>query len=240
MMKFEALRNEVCRCNRALAETGLSVLTWGNASQADRSAEVMAIKPSGVAYDVLLPEDIVVVSLKTGDVLAGTRNPSSDTPTHLYLYQVFDDIGGVVHTHSRAATAWAQAMREIPCMGTTHADHFNGSVPVTRLISAEEVKSEYEKNTGIVIEACFREHGLSPSDIPGVLVAGHGPFTWGSDAREALRNTVALEHIAAMALDTQMLATDISPIPAYLLDRHFQRKHGPDAYYGQNAKGDMS
>lgn len=232
-MTHEPLRRAVWKANMGLVDAGLVVLTWGNASGADREAGVMAIKPSGVDYAVLQPEHIVIVSLETGAVLEGGGRPSSDTPTHLALYRAFEELGGIVHTHSSCATAFAQAGRGIPCLGTTHADAFCGEVPATRMMSGTEVRGEYERNTGELIVETFREKGLAPLDVPAVLVAGHGPFTWGATPGKALENAVTLEAVARMAIDTLALNPSVTALPRHLLDRHFKRKHGPNAYYGQ-------
>ena len=224
------LRNEVCEANRALVTHRLVILTWGNVSGIDRQRGIVAIKPSGVEYDALRPQDIVLVDLD-GKTLEGKLKPSSDTPTHLALYRAFAGIGGVTHTHSSCATAFAQARRGVPCFGTTHADHFFGEVPVTRLLRRGEVESDYEAETGAVIVERFK--GLDPAHMPAVLVAGHGPFTWGKSAADSVKNSVALESVAEMALRTLALAPDAAPLPKYLLDKHFLRKHGPGAYYGQ-------
>ena len=232
-MAFDALRETVWRANVDLAGAGLVTLTWGNASGADRRAGVMAIKPSGVGYERLRPSDIVVVTLDTGETVEGEGRPSSDSPTHLALYRAFDCAGGVVHVHSCHATAWAQAGREIPCLGTTHADHFRGPVPVTRRLRPLEIETDYERNTGLVIVERFGEDGPDPAEVPGVLVAGHGPFVWGPDPAVAFRNAVALEQVARMAFLTAALDPQVGELDEALLDRHFLRKHGPDAYYGQ-------
>ncbi len=232
-MNYTALKTEVCRINKEIVRAGLVVLTFGNASAADRAAGVMAIKPSGVDYDALSPNDIVVLSLKDGRVVEGDKRYSSDTPTHLHLYQNFPNIGGIVHTHSVQATAWAQACREIPCLGTTHADHCYGPVPVTRMLSAKEIQGDYELNTGKVIVERFTKGRLNPDRVPMVLVAGHAPFVWGATAAKALENAIALEAMAAMAWQTLALKPTARPIPQALLDKHFLRKHGAKAYYGQ-------
>jgi L-ribulose-5-phosphate 4-epimerase len=231
-MPYEKLKQQVLKANLALVEAGLVVLTWGNASGADREAGIMAIKPSGVVYGQLTAEDIVVLSIKTGQVLDGRGRPSSDTPTHLHLYREFSSINGVVHTHSANATAFAQAKRPIPCFGTTHADNFCGEIPVTREMKAEEVETDYELNTGRVIVETFRR-GIDPNSVPGVLVASHAPFAWGTTPDKAVENAIVLEFTAQMALAGMALASDIKPIPGYLLDKHFLRKHGDKAYYGQ-------
>lgn len=232
-MSYEQLRESVYRANMALVEAGLVVLTWGNASGADRAAGVMAIKPSGVAYDKLRPADIVVLSLTTGHVIDGAGRPSSDTPSHLHLYRSFESINGVVHTHSTCATAFAQAMHDLPCLGTTHADSFFGAVPVTRPLTAAEIASDYELNTGRVIVECFKERRLDPAQVPAVLVASHAPFTWGATPEKAVENAIVLESAAQMALHTYALTPATAPVPQALLDKHFLRKHGPSAYYGQ-------
>ena len=229
-MDTTALKNDVFERNLELVRHGLVVLTWGNVSGIDREAGLVAIKPSGVAYDRMTAEDIVVVDLE-GRTVSGTLRPSSDLPTHLALYRAFPSVGGIVHTHSPKAVAWAQARRGIPAFGTTHADHFHGAVPCTRELTPAEVAEDYELNTGRVIEERF--HDLDAEAFPGVLVAGHGPFTWGPTPRKAVENAVALEQIAAMALDTLLLDPAAEPAPSYVLDKHYFRKHGPGAYYGQ-------
>ena len=193
----------------------------------------MAIKPSGVPYGELRPESMVVVDLETGVVADSGSRPSSDTPTHLVLYRSFESVGGIVHTHSTGATAWAQAGRAIPCLGTTHADHFRGAVPVTRALAGDELGEDYERRTGDVIVETFEELGLDPLDVPAVLVASHGPFAWGADVEHAVENAIALEAVAETALRTTLLEPGAEPIAGDLLDRHFLRKHGPRAYYGQ-------
>jgi len=230
---FTELKTEVCRINKALVDAGLVTLTWGNASGVNREAGVMAIKPSGVPYDKLTPDDMVVMKIADGAVIEGAARPSSDTPTHLHLYRVFPNLGGVVHTHSRHATAWAQAGRELPCYGTTHADHFGGTVPVTRLLTETEIQAGYELNTGVVIEECFRKNKVHADHIPGVLVRGHAPFTWGETPQDALDNSIALEACAQIAFEMLSLDPKARPLPERLLAKHFQRKHGPGAYYGQ-------
>jgi L-ribulose-5-phosphate 4-epimerase len=230
------LKQRVCESNLALVRAGLVVLTWGNVSGADRSQGVMAIKPSGVPYDTLTPDDIVVLSLADGKVLEGTHRPSSDTPTHLYLYQHFDAVNGISHTHSTHGTAFAQANREIPCFGTTHADNFYGPIPVTRQMHPEEVTTDYELNTGKVIVERFTSAHLNPADIPGILVAGHAPFAWGKTVEKSVENATVLEFSAQMALHTLALKPNAGPLPQYLLDKHFLRKNGKSAYYGQPNK----
>ena len=229
------LRDEVWRANQALVRAGLVTLSFGNASGVDRTAGVFLIKPSGLPYERLRPEDLVAVSLADGSVVEGDLRPSSDTPTHLLLYRRFASIGGVVHTHSTAASAWAQAGRAIPPLGTTHADHFHGPVPVTRPLRRGEVEGDYERETGELIVATLEGLGLDPLEMPAVLVGGHGPFTWGSDAEDAVANATALEAVAGMARQTLELNPNAEPIPRYLADKHYMRKHGPDAYYGQES-----
>jgi L-ribulose-5-phosphate 4-epimerase len=230
---YDALREHVFQANLDVVRAGLVVLTFGNASGADRGAGVMAIKPSGVPYDELTADAIVVVDLESGAVVAGEARPSSDTPTHLVLYRSFAALGGIVHTHSPYATAWAQACRELPCLGTTHADHFDGPVPVTRRLERVEIEGDYERLTGEAIVETFASLELDPLDCPAALVAGHGPFAWGGNAAQAVENAVALEAVAASALRTELLRPGVEPIDADLRRRHFRRKHGDTAYYGQ-------
>ena len=227
---FKSLKKTVHEANLALVQHGLVVLTWGNVSQIDRKQGVVAIKPSGIAYDDLTPDKIVIVDMQ-GKVVDGDLNPSSDTATHLELYRHFKTIGGITHTHASHATQWAQACREIPCFGTTHADHFYGPIPCTDVMTPEEIEEDYELNTGKVIVRRFRD--LDPAAMPGVLVANHGPLSWGKDARDSVVNAVVLEEVAAMALGTQALSPAAAPISQSLLDKHFLRKHGKNAYYGQ-------
>ena len=232
-MTYDQIRAESADLNRRIDRAGLVVLSFGNVSVADRAAGVFAIKPSGVPYADLTDDDIVVISIRDGTTVWGSRRPSSDTATHLILYQRYQDLRGIVHTHSPAAVAWAQAHRPIPCLGTTHADHFHGPVPVTRTLTAAEIETEYEANTGRVIVEHFEIEGLHPLHTPGVLVASHGPFTWGASGVEAVTNAIALEAIAGMAISTLALAPDRPPVDDALLDKHFNRKHGPAGYYGQ-------
>ena len=226
------LRERVFRANQELAESGLVHGTFGNVSGIDRGAGLFVIKPSGVPYAEQTPEHMVPISLTTGEVVDSRFRPSSDTPTHLELYRAFP-CGGIVHTHSEAASAFAQARLPIRCMGTTHADHFRGDVPVTRPLTREEVEGEYERNTGRVIVECFRLGGISAEEVPAVLVAQHGPFTWGADAFEAVEHARVLEYVARMETRVRLLAPDAPRPEAFLVDRHFLRKHGRAAYYGQ-------
>jgi len=196
---------------------------------------VMAIKPSGVPYDALDPDSMVLVDLESGEAREGDARPSSDTPTHLVLYRAFEQVGGIVHTHSPFATAWAQARREIPCLGTTHADHFRGPVPVTRELTGEEIGGDYERRTGEVIVEAVTGLGLDPLERPAVLVASHGPFAWGADAEKAVENAIALEIVAESSLRTELLRPGAEQVQPDLLNRHFLRKHGPGAYYGQRS-----
>jgi len=228
---LEELKKQVCQANLDLVKEGLVVQTWGNVSGVDRAGGKLVIKPSGVPYEGMTPELMVVVSLETGQVVEGRLKPSSDTPTHLELYRAFPNIGGVAHTHSLFATAWAQARKGIPAFGTTQADYWNGSVPCTRLLTAAEIKSDYEANTGHVIIETF-EH-LDPAHYPAVLVAAHGPFTWGNSARQAVEHAGVLEFVARLAAETLRINPKAKPMPPVLLAKHFLRKHGPGAYYGQ-------
>lgn len=229
---LEGLREKVYRANMELVESGLVLDTFGNVSGVDREAGLLLIKPSGVPYPDLSPENMVPVSLETGEVLGGDLRPSSDTPTHLELYRAFP-CGGIAHTHSQAATTLAQARLPVRCMGTTHADYFRGDVPVTRDLRPEEIEGEYEKNTGLVIAETFREMEISPMEVPAALVGSHGPFTWGKDPREAVKHSVILEFVARMDADLRSFhAAQARPSPV-LVDKHFLRKHGAGAYYGQ-------
>jgi L-ribulose-5-phosphate 4-epimerase len=230
---LEKLKQEVFEANLALPKHGLVVFTWGNVSGIDRKQGLVVIKPSGVSYDEMKPEDMVVVGLD-GKKIEGALNPSSDTPTHLELYKAFPALGGVVHTHSRWATIWAQAGRGVPAYGTTHGDYFYGEIPCTRPMTPDEIAGEYEKETGTVIIERFS--GLNPEYVPGVLVNSHGPFTWGKSPEEAVHNAVVLEEVAMMAWHTETLPGGRTvPMQKELLDKHFLRKHGPNAYYGQTA-----
>jgi L-ribulose-5-phosphate 4-epimerase len=229
---LEELKQQVCQANLKLVAEGLVVQTFGNVSGIDRASGHVVIKPSGVSYDGMNPGQMVVVSLETGKVVEGGLKPSSDTPTHLVLYRAFPGIGGVVHTHSLYATAWAQARREIPPFGTTHADYFQGPVPCTRPMTPEEIREDYEANTGHVIVERFA--GLDALAWPAVLVSSHGPFTWGRTAGAAVDNAIVLEFLARLSSETLRASVRAKPMPRVLLDKHFLRKHGPGAYYGQS------
>lgn len=215
-----------------LPRRGLVTYTWGNVSGIDRERGLVVIKPSGVEYEDLTPNQMVVVDL-SGAIVEGKLNPSSDTKTHIELYKAFPTLGGIVHTHSPYAVAWAQAGENIPCYGTTHADYFYGPVPCARSLTPEEVNTDYEKNTGAVIIETFAEHDVDPMHIPAVICCNHGPFTWGKDAAQAVYHAVVLEEVAKMALLTRQVKEKAAPAPAHVQDKHFMRKHGPDAYYGQ-------
>lgn len=231
---LEDLKQAVWEANLRLPKHNLVTFTWGNVSGIDRQKGLMVIKPSGVEYDALKPSDMVVVDLETGKTVEGDLNPSSDTDTHLVLYRAFPNIGGVVHTHSRWATIFAQAGRGVPALGTTHGDYFYGEIPCTRRMTAEEIGGRYELETGNVIVERFRH--LDPDSVPAVLVHSHGPFCWGKDAKEAVHNAVVLEEVAFMAWHNLALDAALPPMQQELLDKHFLRKHGKNAYYGQNKK----
>lgn len=226
---LENLKKKVYEANISLKSSGLITLTWGNVSEIDRKHGLVVIKPSGVSYDTMRPEDMVVVDLD-GNVVDGELSPSSDLPTHLELYRAFPDIGGITHTHSRWATVFAQAKRSVPMLGTTHADTFYGDIPCTRELTAQEISSAYEANTGVVIAEAFQS--IAPMDIPAVLVASHGPFTWGKDAKKSVENAIVLEEVAMMAWHTLAMTPSVD-FQRELADKHYFRKHGPDAYYGQ-------
>ncbi len=230
---LEALKEEVCRANLLLPEHGLVTFTWGNVSGVDRESGMMVIKPSGVDYEGMSPEDMVVVSLATGERVEGRWKPSSDTATHVALYNAFPTLGGVVHTHSRWATSFAQAGRGIPAFGTTQGDYFYGEIPVTRKMTPEEIAGSYELETGNVIIETFRERRIDPDQVPAALVYSHGPFAWGKDAMNAVHNAVVLEEVAFMAFHAMALTPGLPPMQQELLDKHYLRKHGPGAYYGQ-------
>ena len=229
---LEKLKEQVYLANMELPKRGLVTYTWGNVSGIDREKGLFVIKPSGVDYDLLKPDDMVVMDLQ-GNKVEGELNPSSDTKTHLVLYNAFPGIGGIVHTHSPYAVAWAQAGEDLPCYGTTHADYFYGSVPCARHLTQEELDEDYERNTGITIVETFREWGIDPKAVPAVLCYSHGPFTWGKDADQAVYHSVVLEECAKMGIFTRVLNPHAAPAPQRMLDKHYLRKHGPNAYYGQ-------
>ena len=228
---LDELKQSVWQANLALVKHGLVTYTWGNVSGIDRASGLVVIKPSGIAYEGMTAADMVVLDLQTGEVVEGKWKPSSDTPTHLVLYRAFPALGGVVHTHSRYATSWAQAGRGIPAYGTTHADYFYGEIPCTRKMTPAEIQGDYEKETGNVIVETLR--GRAAMDIPAVLVHSHGPFAWGSDPENAVHNAVVLEELALMAMNTETLCPGVGPMQRELLDKHYLRKHGAGAYYGQ-------
>lgn len=229
---LEQLKAEVCAANLDLVSKGVVIYTWGNVSGIDREKGLVVIKPSGVDYDNMQPDDMVVVDLYTGEVVEGKWRPSSDTPTHLELYKAFPDMGGITHTHSINAVSFAQAGLDIPALGTTHADYFWGDIPCTRELTEAEVKDAYEANTGAVIIETVKERGYDVMAIPGIVVKNHGPFTWGKDAAGSVYNAVVMENVAHMAIKTLMLNRE-SSIAQYVLDKHYERKHGKNAYYGQ-------
>ncbi|MGR5150005.1 L-ribulose-5-phosphate 4-epimerase [Photobacterium alginatilyticum] len=228
---YQALKEKVLEANLLLPKYDLVTFTWGNVSEIDRNKGIIAIKPSGVEYDVMKADDIVIVDLD-GNVIEGTLNPSSDTATHIELYKAFGSIGGIVHTHSRNATVWAQAGLDIPALGTTHADYFYGDIPCTRQLTPTEIDTEYEKNTGLVIIEEFSRRDIDPKAVPSAIISGHAPFSWGNDAYDAVHNAVVLEEVAAMALATRSLNSGIK-VQQELSDKHYNRKHGKNAYYGQ-------
>jgi len=230
---LEQLKEQVFKANMDLPKYGLITFTWGNVSGIDREKNLIVIKPSGVEYDVMKVEDMVVVDLD-GNVVEGHYKPSSDTATHIELYKAFQNIGGIVHTHSRWATTFAQSGRGIPALGTTHADYFYGEIPCTRKMTKDEISTAYEKETGTVIIECFKERNINPDDVPGVVVYSHGPFTWGTNPNNAVHNAVVMEEVACMAWHNLSLsANTIQPMQQELLDKHYLRKHGKNAYYGQ-------
>ena len=232
---LEELKQRVYEANMELPKHGLVTFTWGNVSEIDRETGLFAIKPSGVPYEELKPEDMVLMDLE-GNKIEGKYNPSSDTATHIELYKAFEEIGGIVHTHSSYATSWAQAGRDIPCYGTTHADYIYGEVPCLRCLTEQEIEDAYEKNTGVLIADRFDEDDLDYVATPAVLCKNHGPFTWGKDAHEAVHNAVVLEEVAKMAARCEMINPDVKPAPQELQDKHYYRKHGANAYYGQPGK----
>lgn len=229
---LEQLKQEVYKANMDLPAYGLVTFTWGNVSAIDREKGLFVIKPSGVDYDKLSPEDMVVMDLN-GEKVEGSYNPSSDTATHLELYKAFPGVGGIVHTHSSYATSWAQAGRSIPCYGTTHADYIYGEIPCVRCLTREEIEGAYEKNTGLLISNEFKAMDKDPMAVPAVLCKNHGPFAWGKDAHEAVHNAVVLEEVAKMAYRAEIIEPRIQPAPQELQDKHYYRKHGANAYYGQ-------
>ena len=229
---LEELKTQVCEANLELVRRGVVIYTWGNVSGIDRKEGLVVIKPSGVDYTGMKPEDMVVVDLMTGETVEGKYKPSSDTATHLELYRVFPAIGGITHTHSINAVAYAQAGHDIPALGTTHADYFYGAIPCTRELTEREVNEAYELNTGKVIVECIKKREIDPIAVPGVVVRNHGPFSWGKDAADAVYHAVVMETVAEMDLKTLMLNPDAS-MPQYVLDKHYLRKHGSNAYYGQ-------
>lgn len=230
---LETLKQQVYEANMELPRRGLVTYTWGNVSSIDRASGLVVIKPSGVEYEELTLDKMVVVDLQTGTIVEGSLNPSSDTKTHLELYKAFPALGGIVHTHSPFAVAWAQAGRDIPCYGTTHADYFYGSVPCARHLTAAELEEDYEKNTGKVIIETFQNRNIDPVAVPAVICHSHGPFTWGKDAAQAVYHAVVLEEVAKMALFTRQIDPAAAPAPQSMQDKHYLRKHGPNAYYGQ-------
>lgn len=232
---LEELKEKVYLANMELPRRGLVTYTWGNVSGIDREKGLFVIKPSGVEYDELKPSDMVVLDLQ-GNQVEGDMNPSSDTKTHLVLYNAFPQIGGIVHTHSPYAVAWAQAGEDLPCFGTTHADYFYGSIPCARHLTQEELDEDYERNTGVTIVETFKERNLDPKAVPAVLCYSHGPFTWGKDPAQAVYHSVVLEECAKMGLFTRMIRPDAGPAPQRMQDKHYLRKHGPNAYYGQTKK----
>lgn len=231
-MMLEYLRQQVYEANMELPRHGLVTYTWGNVSAIDHEKGLIVIKPSGVDYNELAPDNLVIVDMD-GNVVEGSLKPSSDTKTHLELYNALSALGGIVHTHSTYAVAWAQACKDIPAFGTTHADYFYGAVPCTRKLTQEEVDSDYERKTGKVIVETFCDHNIDPMHVPGVLCANHGPFTWGKDAAQAVYHAVVLEEVAKMALLTNQINPNTAPAPQYVLDKHYHRKHRSTAYYGQ-------
>jgi len=232
---LENLKKQVYEANMELPKRGLVAYTWGNVSGIDRESGLFVIKPSGVEYDELRPEDLVVLDLD-GNKVEGTLNPSSDTKTHVELYKAFPEIGGIVHTHSLYAVAWAQSCRDIPCYGTTHADYFYGPIPCARSLTPAEIEEDYERNTGKVIVETFHNREINPVYVPAVICSNHGPFTWGKDAAQAVYHAVVLEEVAHMVMLTEQNNPRVSPAPQALQDKHFMRKHGPNAYYGQIKK----
>lgn len=231
--RIEEMKQEVFDANLELVKQGLVIYTWGNVSAIDRESGLVVIKPSGVDYDTMKVEDMVVLDLD-GEIVEGDYKPSSDTPTHLALYREYDEIGSVVHTHSEWATSWAQAGRAIPVYGTTHSDYFYGDILCTRKLTKEEVEGEYELNTGLVMIETLKENKRQPLEIPGLIIFNHGPFSWGTTATKAVHNAKVMDEVAKMAFRTELINPRIQPVNSYLLDKHYLRKHGANAYYGQN------
>ena len=229
---LKELKEQVCEANLEMVRRGVVIYTWGNVSGIDREEGLVVIKPSGVSYDEMKPDDMVIVNLEDGEIVEGSYKPSSDTPTHLELYRAFPQIGGITHTHSINAVAFAQAGLDIPALGTTHADYFYGPIPCTRELARDEVDEAYELNTGKVIVECIRERRINPLEIPGIVVRNHGPFSWGKDAAESVYHVVVMETVAEMGLKTLQLNPD-AEMKQYVLDKHYLRKHGRNAYYGQ-------
>lgn len=229
---LQEIKERVYRTNLDLVKSGLVIFTWGNVSEIDSTRKYVVIKPSGVDYDSMTPEDMVVVALQTGDVVEGHYKPSSDTPTHLEIYRTFEKVGGITHTHSINAVAFAQAGKDIPALGTTHADYFYGDIPCTRMLSEKEVRTAYELNTGKVIIETFNNRGIDPLAVPGCVVQNHGPFSWGKDAAQSVYHAVVMEKVAEMDIKA-LLVNPQSNMPQYVLDKHYFRKHGANAYYGQ-------
>lgn len=230
---LEELKRQVFEANLLLPKHGLVIFTWGNVSGVDREKGLMVIKPSGVDYEIMTYEDMVVVSLETGEKVEGKYNPSSDTPTHVALYNAFKNINGIVHTHSTYATSYAQACKDLPALGTTHADYFYGTIPCTRKMSKDQIFGSYEKETGNVIIETFKKRNIDPDEVPAVLVASHGPFTWGKSPFDAVHNAVVLEQVAFMGIQTKLINDNVDTMQQELLDKHYKRKHGKNAYYGQ-------
>ena len=230
---LEQLKKQVCEANLLLPKHGLVTFTWGNASGVDREKKLIVIKPSGLSYDEMTAEDMVIVDFD-GNIVEGKWKPSSDTATHIEIYRAFPECGGIVHTHSSYATSWAQAGRDIPCYGTTHADYFYGDIPCFRCLTKDEIDEAYERNTGLLIVSEFRRLGKDPVAVPGCLCKNHGPFTWGKDPFEAVHNAVVLEEVAKMAFRCELIDPQVKPAPQEMQDKHYLRKHGKNAYYGQN------
>jgi len=232
MSEFKQLKEITFEGNKKLGESGLVLLTWGNVSAFDAEKGVFAIKPSGVDYDTMTADDMVVLDLE-GKVVEGTLRPSSDTKTHLELYKAYPQLGSVIHTHSKWATIWCQQMMDLPCMGTTHADFFYGTVPCTRAITQAELDEDYEMNTGKIIIETITERGIDPLEVPAILTGGHAPFVWGQNVNKALENSIVLERVAEMAWMNHLLNAQVPPLPQHILNKHYTRKHGKNAYYGQ-------